>query len=157
MCSFHRGFSLNRGFTVFDTWNVFSQFSYNLLIAYRFVSASSLEVKNTCQNYQIFKEAFLYFKSTWSNWKDTFKPSLGPSNCVWSNCSCTKTCADLAEPEIESCTEETCKPGWVCPPGLVVHNNRAISPVLVCPCYHNETFYKVRLVEQCPKWFIIKL
>ena len=69
----------------------------------------------------------------------------GPSlvGCVWSNCSCTKTCADLAEHEIESCTEETCKPGWACPPGLVLHKNKLVSPVFECPCYHNQTFYKV--------------
>ncbi|XP_078377089.1 mucin-5B-like [Oculina patagonica] len=66
---------------------------------------------------------------------------LGPG-CVWSNCSCTKTCADLAEHETASCTEETCKPGWSCPPGLVLHNNKLVSPVLECPCYHNQTFYK---------------
>ena len=146
--------SLQIFFCLFDvTRGTFLNVSHNLQMGYRFVSPSILEITNASRiagNPKTKTELFLFFKSILQLIR-YFDPSPGPSGCVWSNCSCTKTCTDLAEPEIERCNEETCKPGWACQPGLVLLNNKVVSPVLECPCYHDETFYKVRLARPCPR------
>ncbi|XP_031570800.1 mucin-2-like [Actinia tenebrosa] len=65
--------------------------------------------------------------------------------CMWSNCSCTPTCDDIATRKHTNstpCGARNCRPGCQCPVGYASFNNSCVVPAQECPCFHDGRFYK---------------